>query len=221
MTIDFTPWPKIPRINQEEITITEKIDGTNAAVGIREIETLDGAQQPHEWTVGVVEGKLFAVRAQSRKRFITPDTDNYGFADWVSRNVLRLIEGLGEGLHFGEWWGEGIQKNRYNVERKYFSLFNTYRWDADSLAEAGLLDVGVRVVPELIKTGIEGLPHRLSTAKQILQSNGSLAAKGEGATCYDPEGVVLHFRRGDAPFKFIFSNPDTPKSALEVNGQEA
>lgn len=35
MTIEFQPWPKIARLNRE-ITITEKIDGTNAAVIITE-----------------------------------------------------------------------------------------------------------------------------------------------------------------------------------------
>lgn len=34
---------------------------------------------------------------------------------------------LGEGRHFGEWWGKGIQRG-YGLEERRFSLFNTARW---------------------------------------------------------------------------------------------
>lgn len=59
--IEFTPFPKIARLNRT-VVVTEKIDGTNAAVGVTE----DGV-----------------VYAQSRKRVITPEQDNFGFATWV------------------------------------------------------------------------------------------------------------------------------------------
>lgn len=54
MTLEFQPWPKIARLNRD-IVITEKIDGTNAAVHIN------------------AEGKLVGV--QSSSRFITTDDD--------------------------------------------------------------------------------------------------------------------------------------------------
>src|SRR5690242_770744 len=60
----FQAWPKIPRLFRRFI-ITEKIDGTNAAVVVTE----DGE-----------------VLAQSRTRFITPDSDNFGFAAWVKEH---------------------------------------------------------------------------------------------------------------------------------------
>jgi hypothetical protein len=62
---EFKPWPKIARLNRD-ITITEKIDGTNAAVIVTE------------------EGE---VAAQSRTRIITPDADNFGFARWVAEHA--------------------------------------------------------------------------------------------------------------------------------------
>lgn len=80
----FRAWPKTPRLFRDMV-ITEKIDGTNAAVI-------------------VADGKLYA---QSRKRIITPDDDNFGFASWVAEHP-ELVE-LGEGYHYGEWWGKGIQ----------------------------------------------------------------------------------------------------------------
>jgi hypothetical protein len=103
--IEFTEFPKIFRLNREVI-VTEKIDGTNAAVVIGE----DGA------TIG----------AQSRSRMITVDEDNFGFARWVSDNRNDLLT-LGPGHHFGEWWGAGIQR-RYGQVNKRFSLFNVHRW---------------------------------------------------------------------------------------------
>lgn len=103
--IEFQAWPKLPRLNRA-ITISEKIDGTNAAIGVTS------------------SGEIFA---QSRTRIITPDNDNAGFAKWVHGNKDQLVEQLGEGLHFGEWWGQGIGR-KYNLTEKRFSLFNTSRW---------------------------------------------------------------------------------------------
>src|SRR6185369_17529395 len=100
LDIAFQPWPKIPRLNRD-ITITEKIDGTNAAVGV----SYDKA----------------VVWAQSRTRIITPQNDNAGFAKWVEQNARELADVLGPGLHFGEWWGQGVQRG-YGMTRKFFSL---------------------------------------------------------------------------------------------------
>jgi hypothetical protein len=101
----FTPFPKIPRL-ESTMVVTEKIDGTNAAV----VVTPDGD-----------------VYAQSRSRVITPADDNYGFARWVEAHAPDLAEGLGVGCHFGEWWGKGIQRG-YGLEHRRFSLFNVGRW---------------------------------------------------------------------------------------------
>ena len=66
---EFIEWKKIPRYSNEHITITEKIDGTNAQFTI-ENGTLT--------TVG------------SRTRFITPESDNMGFARWCQTNQYFL-----------------------------------------------------------------------------------------------------------------------------------
>lgn len=97
---EFVGFPKIARLNRE-ITVCEKIDGTNAQVFIPE----DGG----------------AILAGSRTRWITPEQDNYGFAAWVRDNAAELRK-LGPGRFFGEWWGAGIQR-RYNQTQKIFSLF--------------------------------------------------------------------------------------------------
>lgn len=106
--ITFEAFPKIGRLNRG-ITITEKIDGTNAQIIITE------------------EGELGVA---SRSRLITPEKDNFGFARWVEANKEELMK-LGPGRHFGEWWGPGIQRG-YGMAEKRFSLFNTARWNADN-----------------------------------------------------------------------------------------
>ncbi len=108
-TPEFQAFPKIPRLRNEMMVITEKIDGTNAQICVFE----DGT-----------------VKAGSRNRWITPDDDNFGFARWVEDNKAALVT-LGVGRHYGEWWGPGIQRN-YGHKDKKFSLFNIFR-DKDSL----------------------------------------------------------------------------------------
>jgi len=103
-TIEFKEWPKMPRISKEKITVSEKMDGTNACIIIK-------------------DAKIIGI--QSRKRFITCIDDNYGFANWVWENAPEIIN-LGDGHHFGEWVGLGIQKNPHNLDAKYFYIFNTF-----------------------------------------------------------------------------------------------
>lgn len=104
---EFREWPKIPRGQNEEITITEKIDGTNACVVIGD------------------DGKFLG--CQSRNKIITPNSDNMGFATWAEKNKIEL-EKLGPGYHYGEWAGPGIQQNKHKLETKKFFLFNSQRW---------------------------------------------------------------------------------------------
>lgn len=112
----FASMGKIPRLSRELWTVTEKIDGTNAGIYV------DSAQ-------GIVQ-------AASRNRWIMPGDDNYGFAAWVANHREELL-GLGDGMHWGEWWGTGIQHG-YNMGRdaqgqpkRYFSLFNVYKWRSE------------------------------------------------------------------------------------------
>lgn len=113
--MEFQAWPKTPRLNRP-MCVTEKIDGTNAAV----IITDDGQ-----------------VGAQSRNRLITPESDNFGFAAWVYANADSLAAELGPGRHFGEWWGGGIQRG-YRNPFKTLSLFNADKWEGVEFDTLGL-----------------------------------------------------------------------------------
>ncbi len=116
------------------MVITEKIDGSNAAIGIVELtetEYVEGAFPPALFAHYQDDDRFFGLYAQSRSRLITPgkSTDNYTFAQWVLEHADSLVRDLGVGLHFGEWWGSGINRG-YGLPKgeKRFSLFNTSRY---------------------------------------------------------------------------------------------
>lgn len=172
-----------------KVTITEKIHGTNAQVLITE-------------ECAGPEGDVCEtfVRAGSRTRWLTPEHDNFGFALWVEAHRIDLIQLLGLGRHYGEWWGSGINSG-YGLkagERK-FSLFHQGFLDKP-------LPAGVSTVPILYS----GPWHTLAVeeAMERLRCHGSLAAPG----FTNPEGVVVRFEHNGAMFKHVF---DAEESAWQ------
>lgn len=173
----FVGWPKIARLFRECV-ITEKIDGTNAAVGI------------------LKDGRIYA---QSRKRIITPDSDNFGFATWVAENAGTLLDDLGPGLHFGEWWGRGIQRG-YGLDERRFSLFNTARYAAQEFYTPNL-----SVVPVLYKGPFS--TNAVTARVEELRELGSVAAPGFD----NPEGVVVYHVAANQSFKVTIENDEAQK----------
>lgn len=173
--IDFIGFPKISRFNREVI-VSEKIDGTNAQIYIDETGE-----------------KIFA---GSRTRWIKPSDDNFGFAKWVQENKTELLR-LGPGSHFGEWWGQGIQRT-YGLKEKRFYLFNSKRWAESRPSCCG-------VVPILW----EGLFCDLDTESIIekLKTTGSVAAPG----FMNPEGIVIFHTANGSLFKMTTENDHQPK----------
>jgi hypothetical protein len=181
--IEFQSFGKIPRLFRE-VVITEKIDGTNAAIGITTNE----------------DGEVNAVYAQSRNRIITPKEDNHGFGRWVADNYLSLIDDLGEGLHFGEWWGQGIGR-KYGMTEKRFSLFNVKRWQGADFKTAQLGAVPVIERGEFSTALVKG-------ALIALGREGSHAAPG----FMNPEGVVVYHTAGNVMFKATIEGDEVPKA---------
>jgi hypothetical protein len=157
------------------------------------------------------------VYAQSRKRIITPESDNFGFAKWVYDNAETLVADLGDGLHFGEWWGSGIQRG-YGLEKgdKRFSLFNVKRWtepcmlvhsDTDNcLLPKRFATPGMSVVPVLYQGPFDMLNIRACLVG--LGVNGSQAAPG-----FDrPEGVVVYHTAANELFKVTLVGDEKPKT---------
>lgn len=173
--IAFVGFPKMARLSRE-IIISEKIDGTNACIFIGD----DG-----EFLVG------------SSTRWITPTDDNYGFARWAYEHKDELLT-LGPGSHFGEWWGQGIQRN-YGLTEKRFSLFNTARWSEERPACC-------HVVPVLYRG--EFKTSAIETVLDGLCAEGSAAAPGFNK----PEGIVIFHTAANFAFKKTLENDAIQKS---------
>ena len=172
---DFKPFGKIPRLNRE-IVVTEKLDGTNALVWVSD----DGT----------------TLRAGSRKRWITPESDNFGFAKWVRDNTDELLT-LGPGYHYGEWYGSGIQRT-YGLPDKRFALFNVSRWSEvrPSCCE---------VVTEMYRGPL--LTNMILEIIDDLKSGGSVHVPGWKT----PEGVVVYHTASGHVYKVLVENDEGHK----------
>ena len=171
---DFVPFPKIPRL-QKDCIVTEKIDGTNGIIYITD------------------DGDMFI---GSRNRWLSAESDNFGFHRWASENQDELMK-LGAGRHHGEWWGSGIQRG-YNLTKgeKRFSLFNVSIWNAENIPACCC------VVPTLY-TGVFQSEQIVSAMEQLLDY-GSLASPG----FMNPEGVMIYHSAANHYFKAPFDeNP--------------
>lgn len=177
---EFKPWPKISRMKSGVgVTITEKIDGTNACIIIE-------------------QGKLTGV--QSRQRLISPGDDNFGFAFWVYDNEEALL-GLGDGYHFGEWAGPGIQKNPHNLPEKRFYLFNTFR-PVESLPEGVVYQVPVLYQGDYSSEAVERIIYELKSGGSKITPDGTTSNKGKA------EGIILYFHDTRSYLKWTFEYQD-------------
>jgi len=195
----FVPFPKIPRLFKD-CTITEKIDGTNACIVIAPNWNPPEGNEPCIDASVFAHGVQYAVWAQSRNKVITPgkQTDNAGFAAWVDANSVALVETLGEGRHFGEWYGQGIQRG-YGLDHKRFALFNTRRWQYEALEEVG---IGLECVPVLYEGPFD--TDHVDSAMSNLIIAGSRAVPG----FMRPEGVMVYHHGSGTMFKAPFDpNP--------------
>jgi hypothetical protein len=189
ITVEFTAWPKTSRLVRD-VTITEKIDGTNAAILI---EPSGGYVLPRDAVTYVGRGEdIRTLYAQSRSRFVVPGNDNHGFAQWVGLNAETLVSDLGPGIHFGEWWGQGIQR-KYGMDRKVFSLFNTAKW-----ADASFETLDLTTVPILYQGVFSA--YAFDGAVHDLERNGSVAAPG----FTKPEGVCMFHSQSRKVYKWTF-----------------
>src|SRR5687768_14030130 len=111
----FEPFPKMGRLYRD-VVVTEKLDGTNAQLLIDDAGFADGNE------VAIVDGRAIWAGSRTRWLDVSSKGDNFGFAKWVADNAAELVK-LGVGRHYGEWWGQGIQRG-YGLNDKRFSLFN-------------------------------------------------------------------------------------------------
>jgi hypothetical protein len=216
----FKPFPKMARLLRDCI-ITEKIDGTNASIYI--YDPILNTEAEEGFTSALDEdGKVWNIKAGSRTRWITPDKDNFGFAQWVWFHADKLVK-LGEGHHFGEWWGSGIQRNYgFKKSERFFSLFNASRWvEHDKPTYAISNDnptvpqkftehapACCKVVPILYE-GIFDTAF-VNATLTVLGSSGSKAAAG----FMNPEGIIVYHKAAGVGFKMTLDNDDQAKGSL-------
>lgn len=200
--MEFTPYPKTPRFKRD-VVITEKLDGTNAQVVIT-FEPLDARFSPDtKDVIAIQESSLprhsYFMRAGSRTRWITPGkaTDNYGFAAWCRENADELFN-LGEGQHFGEWYGQGIQRG-YGLDHRRFALFNTARWGVHNQNTPRCC----HVVPLLGVVSVADVDRVVNE----LAFDGSRAVPGFPS----PEGVIAYHTASKQNFKVLIENDNQPK----------
>lgn len=193
-TTEFKDWPKIPRFFESDITVSEKIDGTNGLIFISESGNIRAGSRT-QW--------IYPARMHDKTKpwFM----DNYGFATWVDENSEALIKLLGPGYHHGEWWGRGIQRN-YGMNKRVFSLFNTYKWghlwDKQEICD---------VVPHKTYTMTKYTPLSLDEPMlgfdRVLRQvetdfmKQSLAAVKYGVLNFEPEGFMIWHDKAKQYFK--------------------
>lgn len=173
MEPEFRSFSKIPRLSRDCV-ITEKIDGSNAQIHVTE------------------EGEVFA---GSRNRWLTLEKDNFGFAAWVVEHKDALLA-LGPGRHYGEWYGQGIQRN-YGLEERRFALFQE--------PKKGKRPECVGIVPVLY----EGLftTFFVDSILSELKLSGSYIVPG-----FDkPEGIVVYHKASGQRFKQTIENDEEHK----------
>lgn len=205
-TASFPRYGSIPRLRRDAV-VTEKIDGTNGLVYIEYHRDPVGIGMPNisysasTGSTYVRDGLdgVYLIRAGSRNRWLTRENDNFGFAAWVAEHAADLSR-LGEGHHYGEWYGQGIQRS-YGLTERRFALFNTARWsDSDFRPEC------CDVVP-VLDTGTlsDSLIDRQLDA---LNAYGSVLVPG-----YDrPEGVVVYHTAARHLYKVLLDQDGLPKS---------
>lgn len=202
----FEPFPKLTRFSHDW-TITEKIDGTNAQILIVSDANPDALPLASEemQAAQLGSGHGFGIYAGSRNRFLTVGKgDNHSFAQFVQERAPELISTLGEGRHYGEWYGGGIGPRQYGLSKgeKRFALFNASRWTGVELPDR------VDVVPVLYQGYLEQ-SRTFDDCLEALRIGGSHIAPG----FMNPEGIVMYHGPSRTLFKRTFEYDELGKWA--------
>lgn len=194
----FEAFPKVPRFNRE-IIVTEKIDGTNAQLFITQSDGLSDVSH------ALARSGSLALFAGSRNRYLAPESDNFGFAAWASTNGVALIELLGAGRHFGEWFGKGIQRG-YGMETRELALFNTERWSwfADARAAGKAVPEGLTTVPTLYRGKMD--QNEINYCLYHLKAYGSRINRFPSA-----EGIMVYHSAANHSFKITVDSDEKGK----------
>jgi hypothetical protein len=219
----FVEFKKIPRLSRD-IIVTEKIDGSNGQICVFSLESIKKEfaviEQMYEWieqfclyihpeNPHVEESDKLYLFAASRNRWLSTgkQNDNHTFAYWVKEHGAELVM-LGEGRHYGEYMGKGIQRG-YGLEEKRFYLFNVSKWQNKNLP---LVDEKQKYPPsccEVVPILYEGMfdTNVINVALEDLRVNGSKAVPN-----FKPaEGICIFHCAAGQYFKKTIVGDDKPK----------
>jgi hypothetical protein len=178
---EFKKWSKMPRFRNQYYVITEKIDGSNGVIHITQ------------------DNQIFA---GSRQQWITVEKDNFGFAKFVEDNKEELLK-LGPGYHYGEWYGQGIQR-KYGLTERKFALFNIFKWNKDNKPSC------CETVPIINKRSIINTSfYDLQLICQELKIHGSRINNFS-----KPEGICIYNTEAGKYFKMMCDNDDIHKGEI-------
>lgn len=190
---DYPEFPSIERFDNVYCIITEKIDGTNGLIEIG--------------TNGITEEGI--VMFGSRKKYLYPGKDNYGFLAFFSPYVSELLKICKEIKEentdfdfinnppiriYGEWFGKGINRG-YNLSDRQFMPFNSYYADK-------LRNIPNITQPEPLHQG-KFSREILNDCMNFLREEGSQVVPGYK----NPEGVVAYFPKYKFSLKETFDGP--------------
>ena len=200
-------YPKFGSIPRwyKTFTISEKVDGTNGLIAVvSDDDKYDEIRREGIEPIGFNNEGL-AIFAGSRNRWLSADDkakDNAGFARWVQEHASEVAL-LGEGFHYGEWYGSGINR-AYGLSTKRFALFNTFRW---TVSRPEIFDV----VPILWEGSGDDLQEGIDSAIQNLVTSGSVIAPG----FRNPEGIVIYSQEARSYWKKTLQNDRIPKDMVK------
>lgn len=180
--LEFKSFPKIPRLANLDVRITQKLNGTNGLIAI----DLSSPLEPE-------------IKPGSRNRWIESDKDdNFGFRRWVLDNQNDLINFLGEGYHYGEWCGPGIQ-NGEGLKERGFYLFSPKKRYFNDKRKVEFTPPNVHFVPELYNGKWDVTQY---SWLRKLQMSGSRLVPG-----FPAEGLILEVN-GKLTIKVIINEDD-------------
>lgn len=214
----FQEFKKIPRLSRD-VLVTEKLDGTNAQVFIvskdKIAQDLVGDYAGYADLI-LTENETQYIFAGSRNRWlqIGKNTDNHGFASWVEENSKELFK-LGEGRHYGEWMGKGINRG-YGLQEKRFYLFNASKWvklDISNTYQS--LKLKQEYCPkccEVVPVLYEGMfdTQLIDLVLNQLKCKGSATVQGY----MNPEGIVIYHIAAGQYFKKTIENDEKHKGEI-------
>jgi len=223
----FVEFKKIPRLSREVI-VTEKLDGSNGQIVVMteekiilECEHCDYTSDDfiekfclyiHPENPHVEESDKLYLFAASRNRWLSTgkQNDNHAFAYWVQEHGAELVM-LGEGRHFGEWYGKGIQRG-YGLEEKRWALFNVSKWQNKNLP---LVDEKQKYPPsccEVVPILFEGtfMTESIDAILEQLKNNGSKAVP----SYMNPEGICIYHEAAGQYFKKTIENDEKHKGEV-------